>query len=468
MTYDIAIIGAGSGGLSVAAAAAQFGRKIILFERGKMGGDCLNYGCVPSKALIAAAKHAHAIARSSAYGITAGRPQVDFPKVMDYVHSVIASIAPHDSVERFEGLGVKVVPQHARFHDGHTLEAGGKSYRARRIVIATGSRPAIPPVPGLDKVPYFTNETIFDNRLLPKHLLIIGGGPIGMELAQAHRRLGSDVSVIEAFEPLGREDPELSKAVIAQMMTEGVALHGRTKVTSVEKTGLNIVVNTDAYGPISGSHLLVAAGRHPNIEDLGLEAAGIQSTSKGITVDRGLKTNLRHVYAIGDAAGGLQFTHVANYHAGLVIRNALFRLPVRNLAGIIPRVTYTDPEIASIGLSEADARKQSGDSIKILRAPFSGNDRAQADGDTRGLVKAVIGRGGKILGAAIVGAQAGELIQPWVLAMSQGLKIKALTDMVAPYPTRGEASKRAAIQNFAALAENRYIRTTLNILDLLG
>lgn len=468
MTYDIAIIGAGSGGLSVAAAAAQFGRKVILFEKGKMGGDCLNYGCVPSKALIAAAKQVHAINKSSGYGIQAGKPHVDFPKVMDYVHGVIADIAPHDSVERFEGLGVKVVPHHARFRDARTLEAGGESFKAKRIVIATGSRPAVPPLPGLDKVPYFTNETIFDNRLLPKHLIVIGGGPIGMELAQAHRRLGSEVSVIEALEPLGREDPELSKVVIAQMMAEGIALHGRTKVTSVEKIGLNIVVNTDAYGPISGSHLLVAVGRQTNIEDLALEAAGIQSTPKGITVDQGLRTNVRHVYAIGDAAGGLQFTHVANYHAGLVIRNALFRLPVRNRTGIIPRVTYTDPEIASIGMSEADARKQMGNSIKVVSAPFAGNDRAQADGDTRGFVKAILGSGGKILGASIVGAQAGELIQPWILAMSQGLKIKAFTDMVVPYPTRGDANKRAAIQNFAALAQNPYIRRILNILDLLG
>jgi pyruvate/2-oxoglutarate dehydrogenase complex dihydrolipoamide dehydrogenase (E3) component len=468
MTYDIAVIGAGSGGLSVAAAAAQFGRKVILFEKGKMGGDCLNYGCVPSKALIAVAKHAYAISKSSLYGIHSMRSQIDFPKVMDYVQSVIAGIAPHDSVERFEGLGVKVVQHYARFVDAHTLEADSEKYTAKRIVIATGSRPAVPPIPGLDQVPYFTNETIFENRLLPKHLLVIGGGPIGMELAQAHRRLGSDVSVIEAFEPLGREDPELSKIVVEQMMSEGIGLHGRTKVTSVEKIGLNIVVHTDTYGPISGSHLLVAVGRTPNTQDLGLDAAGIASTPKGITVDHGLKTSQSHVYAIGDAAGGLQFTHVANYHAGLVIRNALFKLPVKNRTDLIPRVTYTDPEIASIGLAEAEARNLFGDGIKVLRTPFSGNDRARAEGDVRGLVKAVIGKRGKILGASIVGAQAGELIQPWILAMSQRLKIKAFTDMVAPYPTRGEASKRAAIENFAALATNPYIRKTLNILELFG
>jgi pyruvate/2-oxoglutarate dehydrogenase complex dihydrolipoamide dehydrogenase (E3) component len=465
MSFDIAVIGAGSGGLSVAAAAAQFGRKVVLFEKGEMGGDCLNYGCVPSKALIAAAKRAHAIATSSAYGIHAGTPKVDFAEVIAHVQGAIAAIAPHDSTERFEGLGVKVVRHRARFRDAHTLEAGGEAFRAKRIVIATGSRPAVPPIPGLEETGYFTNETIFENTLLPRHLIIIGGGPIGMELAQAHRRLGSEVSVIEAFEPLGREDPELIEPVLTQMRAEGIAVHGRTKALSVAKSGLGLIVNTDAYGPIAGSHLLVAVGRQPNIEDMGLEAAGIVTTVKGIKVDQGLKSSQRHVYAVGDVAGGMQFTHVASYHAGLVIRNALFRLPVRNRSDIIPRVTYTDPEIAAIGLSEAEARRERGDRITVLRAPFSGNDRAHADGDTRGMVKAVIGKGGKILGASIVGAQAGELIQPWVLAMTEGLKIKVLTDMVPPYPTRGEASKRAAIQNFAGLARSPYIRSLINILD---
>jgi pyruvate/2-oxoglutarate dehydrogenase complex dihydrolipoamide dehydrogenase (E3) component len=468
MIYDIAVIGAGSGGLSVAAAAAQFGRKVVLFERGKMGGDCLNYGCVPSKALIAAAKRAHVISSSCAFGITPGTPQIDFPKVMDYVQSVIASIAPHDSVERFEGLGVKVVPHHARFRDARTLEAGGEAFQAKRIVIATGSRPAVPPIPGLDTMPYFTNETVFENRVCPRHLIIIGGGPIGMELALAHRRLGAAVSVIEAAEPLGREDPELAKIVLAQMAHEGIVIHGRTQVSVVEKIDSGIIVHTNAHGPITGSHLLVAAGRKPNIEDMNVEAAGIKTTPKGIAVDQGLKTSQRHIYAVGDAAGGLQFTHVANYHAGLVIRNALFKLPVKYRSDLIPRVTFTDPEIASIGLSEAEARQQHGDAIKVLRSSFSENDRAQADGDTKGLVKVALDRGGKILGASIAGAQAGDLIALWVLAMSQGLKIKALTDMVMPYPTRGEASKRAAISHFAGLAANPYIRSTLNVLDLLG
>jgi pyruvate/2-oxoglutarate dehydrogenase complex dihydrolipoamide dehydrogenase (E3) component len=468
MTYDFAVIGAGSGGLSIAAAAAQFGRKVVLFEKGKMGGDCLNYGCVPSKALIAAAKRAHVAATSSAYGIIARDVRVDFTKVMAHVQGAIAAIAPHDSVERFEGLGVKVVAHQARFIDARTIEAGGERFKAKRIVIATGSSPAVPPIPGLASVPYFTNETIFENRLLPKHLIVIGGGPIGMEMAQAHRRLGSEVSVIEAFEPLGRDDPELTRIVIEAMMAEGIAIHGRTKVTSVEKSGLGLAVNTDAYGAIQGSHILVAAGRKPNLDGLDLAAAGIAATDKGITVDRGLKTSQHHVYAVGDAAGGLQFTHVAGYHAGLVIRNALFKLPVSNRTDIIPRVTFTDPEIASVGLSEMDARKTHGEAIKVLRAPFGGNDRAQAEAETMGLVKAIVGRSGVILGAHIVGAQAGELIQPWVLAFAQKLKIKALAEMVAPYPTRGEASKRAATSNFADLAANPYLRKAINILDLLG
>jgi pyruvate/2-oxoglutarate dehydrogenase complex dihydrolipoamide dehydrogenase (E3) component len=388
--------------------------------------------------------------------------------VQAYVQSVIAAIAPHDSVARFEGLGVTVVPQKAVFRDAHTLAAGGDTYKARRIVIATGSRPAVPPIPGLDSTGYFTNETIFDNTVLPRHLIIIGGGPIGLEMAQAHRRLGAEVSVIEAFEPLGREDPELARIVIDQLRAEGIAVHGRAKVASVEKSGLGITVHTDTYGDINGSHVLVAVGRQPNIEDMGLDVAGIATTPKGIAVDQGLKTTQRHVYAIGDAAGGLQFTHVAGYHAGLVIRNALFKLPVKNRTDIIPRVTFTDPEIAAIGLSEEAAVKEFGDAVKIVRWPFSGNDRAQTEGETQGLVKAIVGKGGKILGAGIVGAQAGELIQPWVLAMSQNMKIKAMAEFVAPYPTRGEASRRAAVQHYAGLASNPHLRRALNFLDLFS
>lgn len=464
--FDIAVIGAGSGGLTVAAAAAQFGQRVVLFEKGEMGGDCLNTGCVPSKALLAAAKQAQAVRSGAAYGIAAQEPQVDFAKVMAHVRRAIAAIAPNDSQERFEKLGVTVVRAEARFRDATAIEAEGLSYTARRMVIATGSRAAAPPVPGLGQVPYLTNESIFENHVLPLHLLIIGGGPIGMELAQAHRRLGSKVTVIEAFDPLAKDDPELTAIVLEKLKAEGIAILARASITLVSQVADGIAIDIQDHGRISGSHLLVAAGRQPNIEGLNLEAAGIAYTKRGVTVDPGLKTSNPRVYAVGDVAGGLQFTHVAGYHAGLVIRNALFGLPVKANA-VIPWVTYTDPELAHVGLTEAQARKDHGGTIKVLRWPFHENDRAQAEGRTDGLVKAVTSSKGKILGASIVGPQAGELIQPWVLALTRGLKIGAMVGQVLPYPTRGEANRRAAITYYAAYASNPWVRRVIGVIKTL-
>lgn len=465
MIYDIAIIGAGSGGLSVAAAAAQFGRRVILFEKDKMGGDCLNYGCIPSKALIAAAKQAHAMRASDKYGIQSSEPQVDFKEVHAYVQSVIAAIEPNDSAERFKKLDVKVVLNAAKFRDAKDVETKDGVFRARRFVIATGSRGAIPPIDGLADVSYFTNETIIKNRRLPKHLIIIGGGAVGLELAQAHRRLGSDVTVIEAFGPLGKDDPELAAIVLESLRADGVKILAREAIKKISKSKAGIAVETDGHGTIAGSHLLVAAGRVANVEGLNLEVAGIAYTTRGITVDTGLRSSRKHIYAVGDVVGGPQFTHVANYHAGLVIRNALFRLPVKNRTDIIPHVTFTDPELAQVGFTEAEARKEFGAGIKVVRWPFHDNDRAQAEGKSTGFIKAVIGKRGKILGVSIVGSQAGELIQPWVLAMSQGLKIKALTDMVAPYPTLGEINRRVAVSYFSGLATNSWLRRVIRLLS---
>jgi pyruvate/2-oxoglutarate dehydrogenase complex dihydrolipoamide dehydrogenase (E3) component len=465
MIYDLAIIGAGSGGLSVAAAAAQFGQKVILFEKGKMGGDCLNYGCVPSKALIAAAKHAHVFRTSGPYGIAAAEPKVDFKKVRDHIRKVIAAIEPHDSAARFEKLGVKVVPGASKFRDAKTLESGGSIFSAKRIVIATGSRPAVPAIPGLETVAYFTNETIFENSVLPKHLIIIGGGAIGMELAQAHRRLGSAVTVIEAFTPLAKDDPELAAVVLESLRRDGVKIFAETAIKKISKAKSGIAIETAGHGKITGSHLLVATGRAANVEGLNLEAAGVVYTAKGVTVDKGLRTSQKHIYAIGDVAGGLQFTHVANYHAGLVIRNTLFRLPVSNRCDIIPHVTFSEPELAQVGFTEAQALKDYGPSIKVVRWPFLDNDRAQAEGKTTGLIKAVIGKRGRILGVGIVGANAGEVIQPWVLAMNEGLKIRAIAGMVAPYPTLGEINRRVAVNYFSGLASNPWLRRVIRLVS---
>ena len=462
--FDIAVIGAGSGGLTLAAAAAQFGRRVVLFEKHEMGGDCLNTGCVPSKALLAAAGQAQAMREAQRFGIAPVDPHVDFTAVMASVKRAIATLAPHDSQQRFEALGCTVIRAAARFVNERRLEAAGQHYTARRIVIATGSRPAVPPIPGLAEVPYLTNETLFANDTLPAHLVIIGAGPIGLEMAQAHRRLGSQVTVIEAATPLAQDDPELAAVVLDQLRHEGVEIIAGTAVTRVSRGSAGIMVETGG-GTITGSHLLVATGRRPNVEGLGLEAAGIAITTKGITVDRGLRTTNRRAYAIGDVAGG-HFTHEAGYQAGIVIRNALFALPAKASAAI-PHVTFTDPELAQLGLTEAEARAAHGDAVRVLRAPFSGNDRAVAEGDTRGLVKLVTGGRGRILGVGIAGPAAGELIQPWVLALERGLKAGALAGAVLPYPTRGEASRRAAVGYFSGLASNRLVRRVMGLIDRL-
>ena len=445
---DIAVIGGGSGGLSVAAGAAQMGAKVVLVEKGKMGGDCLNTGCVPSKALLAAAHSAQVVREGGRFGVNGHAPEVDFQKVHDHVHGVIASIAPHDSVERFEGLGVQVIQAAARFTGPRTLEAGGQTIRARRIVIATGSSPAAPPIEGLAEVPYLTNETIFELTERPDHLIVLGGGPIGLEMAQAHRRLGAEVTVVEAFSILSKDDPEAVEVVRRRLLAEGLTIHEGIRITSIagEGNGVAVVIEhpNGQSETIFGSHLLVAAGRKANVEGLGLEEAGIAYSPKGIEVDERLRTSNKRVFAIGDVAGGYQFTHMAGYHAGIVIRNALFKLPAKVKYHAVPWVTYSDPELAQVGLSEAAARDKYGSGIQAVTWPFADNDRARAERATEGFIKVVIGAKGQVLGATIVGAHAGELILTWVLAIERGLKIGAMAGVIAPYPTLGEVSKRVA------------------------
>ncbi len=443
---DVCIIGGGSAGLSAAAGAAQMGAKTVLFEKGKMGGDCLNDGCVPSKSLLAAGKAAQARKHASAFGIKYRKPAIDFAAVHDHVHDVIAGIAPHDSVERFEGLGVSVVQAEARFVGPQTLESEGQLYNARRILVATGSEPFIPPIPGLDTVDYLTNETVFDLTSLPDHLIVVGGGPIGCELGQAFCHLGAAVSVVEMATVLPKDDPELADVVRQQLVRDGIKLYEESKVIGVEKLpdGLAVDVETKSGTQrIEGSALLLAVGRRPNTAGLNLEAAGVQYDRSGIKVDSRLRSTNHRVFAAGDVAGGFQFTHLAGHHAGIFIRNALFRLPARVDNSAVPWVTFTEPELAHVGLDERSAKEKHGD-IRILRWPFAENDRARAERLVEGGVKAIVTPRGRILGATIVGSHAGELIQTWVLAISQGLKIGAVAQMIAPYPTLGEVSKRAA------------------------
>jgi len=470
ITTDLCVIGAGSGGLSVAAAAAAFGRGVVLVERHKMGGDCLNYGCVPSKALLAAAKRAHVMRSSGSFGIAPVSPEVDWRGVHDHVHGVIAAIAPNDSVERFTALGVRVIQAAGQFVGKRVLQAGEHRIRARRFVIATGSSPIVPPIPGLDDVPCFTNETIFDNASPISHLIVIGAGPIGLELAQAHLRLGSQVTVLEAAVALGNEDQELAPHVVKALREEGVDIREGAAVEQVEGSDGDIRVTFkagDKTQAVEGSHLLVATGRRPNVADLNLEAAKVKYDKRGIRVSEGLVTSNRRIFAIGDCAGGPQFTHVANYHAGIVIRRALFRLPSKVDPASLPRVTFTEPELAYVGLSEEQARAAKGE-IRVLRWPYHENDRAQAERATRGFVKVVTDKRGRILGAGIVGEQAGELVQVWSLALSQKLKVKNIASLVFAYPTLSEVNKRAAIRYYATAASSPMVRKVVSLLARLG
>ncbi len=478
LTPDICVIGAGSGGLSVAAAAAAFGVSVTLVEQSKMGGDCLNYGCVPSKALIAAAKHSHSADISAPFGVYFQTPDVDYKKMHDHIHAVISGIAPHDSVERFESLGVRVLQASGVFIAPDTLEAGDVIVKARRFVIATGSSPATPPIPGLDSVSYLTNETLFDLETRPEHLIIIGGGPIGLEMAQAQRRLGAEVTVVEAGEILAKDDPEAVEIIRQRLRAEGVTLLEKTAVKSVTPAAnasalveVNVTskdASPDGERVLTGSHILLATGRKANTAGLGLSAANVEHGKQGITVDGGMRTSNRRIYAIGDVAGGLQFTHVAGYHAGLVIRSALFRLPVRENRRIIPWVTYTEPKIGHIGLSEEQARARYGTAVKILRGEYHDNDRARAERATTGHLKLVVGKGGRLLGADIVGANADEILNLLSLALSKNMKMRDLAGFVSPYPTLSEIVRRTAISYYKDTPTKPLIRQIVKFLAKFG
>lgn len=448
--FDLAVIGAGAAGLSVTAGAAQLGVKVALIERDRMGGDCLNIGCVPSKALLAAAHAARIIREADRFGVLAPEPFIDWDRVRRHVQGVIADIAPVDSEARFRGLGATVIRGEARFTDPRTLSVNGEKLTARRFVIAAGSRAAVPPIPGLDRVLYWTNESLFDLHVKPDHLLILGGGPIGLEMADAFCGLGCRVTVIEAGRIAAREDPDLTAGLTRALVSRGVTVREGVQVTKVMPGPELVLSNGDRIG---GSHLLVATGRKPNLEALGLDAGGIQAGPAGIATDRGLRslTN-RHVFAAGDIAdpagiGPRAFTHVGSYHAGIIIRRALFRLPASIDYAALPRVTYTDPELAQTGLTEAEA-VAAGLKVDVLRWPLADNDRAITERDTAGLVKLVVSRG-RVVGCGILAPHAGEMISLWSLAIARRVKASALAGLIVPYPTRSEAGKRAIGSLFA-------------------
>ncbi len=445
---DIAIIGAGAAGLSVAAVGAQLGLKVALVERGAMGGDCLNYGCVPSKALLAAA-HAAASARTAGqYGVRLPAPEVDWPAVSAHVHAAIARIAPNDSVERFTGLGVQVIQASAQFVAPNAIQAGDRRISFRRCVIAAGSAAIVPPIPGLESTPYLTNETLFELKAAPEHLIIIGGGPIGLEMAQAHARLGCRVTVLEAAPGIAfREDAALVAPLRAALLSEGVTLREGAKVASVEAGPTVVLENGER---IAGSHLLLAVGRAPRLAGLGLETGNVAYSPRGISVAATLRsTSNKRVWAAGDIAdiagiGPRAFTHVASQHAGVLVRNMMFRLPAKVDYAALPRVTYTDPELCQVGLTQAEAEAAGHQGVRVLDWHLAENDRAIAEGRTEGLARLVLNRKGQLLGGGITAPHAGEMAGLLGLMLGRQLPLAALAGLVVPYPTLAEALKRAA------------------------
>lgn len=451
---DVAVIGAGAAGLSVAAISAGLGLKVALFERGAMGGDCLNTGCVPSKALLAAAQAAAEARRAHRFGIRLPPPGIDWDGVRAHVAGTIAAIAPNDSEERFRAMGATVVRASARFAARDIIEAGGRRFHFRRAVIAAGSAAIIPPIPGLAAVPFLTNDTLFRLEEQPGHLLILGGGPIGLEMAQAHARLGSAVTVIEAATIAGREDPECIPPLRDALAADGVTLREGVRVLAAEPDEAGVALLLDDGSRLAGTHLLVAVGRAPRLAGLDLAAAGIAASPRGIATDRALRsvTN-RRVWAAGDIAdpqglGPRAFTHVCSQHAGIIARSMLFRLPARLSYAALPRVTYTDPGIAQVGPTEAELRAEGRADLTVLRWPLAENDRLVAEGRAEGLVKLVADAKGRLLGASLVGPGVGDMAGVFVLMIGRRLPLSALAGAVMPYPTAQEAAKRAASEFF--------------------
>jgi pyruvate/2-oxoglutarate dehydrogenase complex dihydrolipoamide dehydrogenase (E3) component len=449
--FDLVVIGGGAAGLSITAISAALGLKVALVERGAMGGDCLNHGCVPSKALLAAAHAAHAVRGAGRFGVRAAEPEVDWAGVRAHVRHAIARIAPTDSEARFRGMGVAVIRANAHFIAPDAIEAGGRRITFRRCVIAAGSEPIVPDIAGLGTLPWLTNETLFTLEEKPAHLLILGGGPIGLEMAQAHRRLGCQVTVVEAGRIAGREDPELADGVRRVLLREGVTLLEGARIARFEPGPTALLEDGQRIG---FSHLLLATGRAPRLAGLDLEAGRIAATPRGIATDAGLRSlSNRRIWAAGDIAdpegiGPRAFTHVCSQHAGVLARRMLFRLPAKVDYAALPRVTYTDPELAQVGMTEAEAL-EAGLDPRPYRFPLAETDRAVAEGIEDGLVKLVVSPKGRLLGAGVLGRGAGEMAGMFGLMIGRKLPLSALAGLVLPYPTLAEAAKRAAGEFYA-------------------
>lgn len=438
-TYNLVVIGAGTAGLVTAAGSVGLGARVALIERHLMGGDCLNFGCVPSKALISSARLLHRMRHAEPWGVRSIEPEFDFEKVFAEMRAARAELAPLDSRERFESLGVEVFEEEATFLSPNELQVGEQKLRAKHFVIATGSRAVVPAVIGASQLPYFTNETIFDQlERKPESLLIIGGGPIGCELGQMFSRLGVAVTILNKSKRLlAKEDPAVSEFVRERLEAEGIKVITEIEIDGAEEREGRIHLHAPGKN-ITGAALLVAAGRQPNVENLNLEVAGVQFTKKGITVDEHLETTRAGIYAVGDIVGALQFTHVADYHARVAIRNTL--VPFGFLRQkvdyrVVPWCTYLDPEVATVGLTETAAKEQ-GIEYDLIVQEMKEVDRAVLERAETGCARVLVGRGSdEVLGATIIGALAGELIQEFVLAMKHGIGLKKIAATIYAYPT---------------------------------
>ncbi|HLB02979.1 MAG TPA: mercuric reductase [Nitrospiria bacterium] len=453
-TYDLVVVGAGAGGLVVASGGARLGAKVALIEQERLGGECLWTGCVPSKALIKSAKIKSLMEHASAYGFTDQRVQVDFRKVMQHMRDVIMAIQPHDDPERFRKMGVEVILGRASFAGPDRLEVNGRILKSRRFCIATGADPLIPPIQGIDRVPYMTHLNFFDQSRQPEHLLIVGGGPIGCEMGQTFYRLGSRVTIIETLDCiLNKDDREVACLLHQMLVKEGVGVEVNARPTKVEQQNGKILVHCTRNGQffvVEGDALLLATGKRPRVEGLGLERAGVQYDKQRVKVDRSMRTTNPRIYACGDVTGGFPFTHMAEYEAGLVVFNALVPI-LRRKADyrVVPWCTFTDPELAQVGLTEEQAKQELGEKgYRIWRYKVSDNDRHIIEGETKGMVKLLTRANGKIIGCTILAANAGDLIHEYALALKKRATVKDISGMIHVYPTQAQVNKRVSDQYF--------------------
>ena len=460
--YDVVIIGGGSGGLVVASAAAQLNAKVALVEKDRLGGDCLWFGCVPSKSFLHASRVAHEVKNSSRFGIYSTPPDIQFSEAMGHVQQAISNIQPNDSPERFESLGVEVIFGEGEFKDQSTFTVNGRDLQARAFVVSTGSRPKVPPIEGIEQAGFLTNEQVFSLKERPESLAVIGAGPIGCELGQAFHRLGSQVTMISSRDHiLPKEDPEAALVVEEQLEADGINLVRGKRAQKVEVIDgkKHLWVGDEK---VVVDEILVSSGRVPNVGSLNLEAAGVNYNHQGVAVNQKLQTSNKRIYACGDVIGGYQFTHVAGYEAGVVVQNALFFPSAKADYRVIPWATFTEPELARVGLTEEQARERYGNEFEVLKQEFADVDRAQAEGATAGFAKIIATPKGQILGAHLVGPSAGELIHEIILAMKNQLPVSALTGMIHIYPTLSEVNSKAALQlKKRNYAKNEFLQNTL-------